>query len=77
MPESSVMRIVAWNINHRIREKAVPIQMTEAIVSLEPDVIVLTEYVHGPSCAAFLDELRRHGYPYWLVRNVDPARTTF
>jgi len=37
------VKIVAWNVNHRIREKAIPDQMIQAIVSLGPDVIVLTE----------------------------------
>jgi len=36
------MKIVAWNINYCIREKVVPDEMTEAAVSLGPNVIVLT-----------------------------------
>ena len=61
------MKIVAWNINHRIREKIIPDQMTEAIASLGPDVIVLTEYVHGPSRNDFLARLAYHGFCNWLV----------
>ena len=61
------MRILAWNINHRIREKVIPDQMIEAIVSLGPDVIVLTEYVHGPSRNAFLGKLADHGLCHWRV----------
>ena len=53
-------RIIAWNINHRIREKAIPDQMIEAIVSLGPDVIVLTEYVHGTTRTGFSCENSRN-----------------
>ncbi|MFI5456535.1 MAG: endonuclease/exonuclease/phosphatase family protein [Isosphaerales bacterium] len=63
---------MAWNINHRIREKVIPDQMTEAIVSLGPDVIVLTEYVHGPSRDGFLASLAHHGFRNWLVSDCRP-----
>jgi len=66
------MKIVAWNINHRIREKVIPDQMTEAIVSLGPDVIVLTEYVHGPSRDLFLARLADHGFCNSLVSACRP-----
>jgi len=61
------MKIVAWNINHRVREKVIPSQLTEAIASLGPDVIVLTEYVHGPSRDGFLASMANHGFCNWLV----------
>ena len=41
--------------------------MTEAIASLGPDVIVLTEYVHGPSRDVFIAKLENHGFCNWLV----------
>ncbi len=66
------MKIIAWNINHRIREKAIPHQMVEAIVSLAPDVIVLTEYVHGPSRDSFLAKLAKHGFGHWCVSDPRP-----
>jgi len=66
------VKIVAWNINHRIREKAIPDQMIEAIVSLGPDVVVLTEYVHGPSRGSFLAGLAQHGFGNWLVSERRP-----
>jgi hypothetical protein len=79
------MRIVAWNINHRIREKTIPDKMTEAIASLGPDVIVLTEYVHGSSRLRFLAALAELGFGHWLVSDPRPrenhvliaARTAF
>jgi len=66
------LKIVAWNINHRIREKAIPDQMIEAMVSLAPDVIVLTEYVHGPSRGSFLARLAEHGFGHWIVSDPRP-----
>ena len=48
--------------------------MTEAIVSLGPDVIVLTEYVHGPSRNVFLARLAHHGFCNWLVSECRPTR---
>jgi hypothetical protein len=41
--------------------------MTEALVSLDPDVIILTEYVHGPFRLEFLTELKEHDFAYRLV----------
>ena len=66
------MRIIAWNLNHRIREKAIPDQTTEAIVSLGPDVIVVTEYVHGPTRTGFLAALAQQGFGHWLVSDPRP-----
>jgi exonuclease III len=39
------MRLLAWNVNHRTFKKAIPPQMPVAILSLKPDVVILTEYV--------------------------------
>jgi Endonuclease/Exonuclease/phosphatase family len=66
------VRIIAWNINHRIREKAIPGKTIEAIVSLGPDVIVLTEYVHGPTRVDFLATLAQLGFGHWLVSDARP-----
>jgi endonuclease/exonuclease/phosphatase family metal-dependent hydrolase len=66
------VRIVAWNINHRAREKKIADQLAEAIASLDPDVIVLTEYVHGPSRAAFHASLVQHGFCHLLMSERTP-----
>lgn len=51
------MRVVAWNLNHRSRNRAIPPALPVGILSLNPDVVVLTEYVEGQRhswlCAAF------------------------
>jgi len=62
------LRIVAWNLNHRTYKKAIPQGLPEGIISLQPDVVVLTEYVEGPGHVAFCDALYSGGL-------VTPLRT--
>jgi hypothetical protein len=50
--------------NHRAKEKDIPNDMAEAISSLSPDVVVLTEYVHGLSCKTFIKQLADNGFLY-------------
>jgi endonuclease/exonuclease/phosphatase family metal-dependent hydrolase len=71
--EYAAVRIVAWNVNHRRLEKAIPDRMIEAIASLGPDVVVLTEYVHGRSRDGFLLRLADHGLSNWLVTERRPG----
>ena len=66
------MRIVAWNINHRTREIKIPEQFAEAIAALVPDVIVLTEYVHGPTRSAFHASLAQQGLDNLLISERRP-----
>src|SRR5271165_4862365 len=68
------LRVLAWNVNHRARAKAIPLTLADAIISLEPDVIVLTEYVHGATRSPFLAQLADCGLPYWLVSHVTPLK---
>jgi endonuclease/exonuclease/phosphatase family metal-dependent hydrolase len=56
------MKLLTWNVNHRVNEKTIPPQMAEAIVSLEPDVFVLTEFVDGPSRESFKSDLKLFGF---------------
>lgn len=43
------MRLVSWNIGHRVKARRIDPGLVAALWSLGPDVIVLTEYVPGPS----------------------------
>jgi endonuclease/exonuclease/phosphatase family metal-dependent hydrolase len=61
------MKILTWNINHRISKKKIPREMAEALASLSPDIIVLTEYVEGPSHNQFLADLKSEGFSYWRL----------
>ena len=56
------MKLLTWNVNHRIHEKVIPHLMAEAIDSLKPDIIVLTEFVDGPSRKSFFSELKSFGF---------------
>ena len=66
------MRLVTWNLNHKTRAKAIPPSLIDAVASLEPDLIALTEYVHGDSRRPFLAQLADRGLPYWHVSRVTP-----
>ena len=67
------MRVLAWNVNHRIREKAIPDDLAELFCSLHADVVLLNEFVDGPTRAPFRDSLRNLGYHHQLV-SFTPAR---
>ena len=60
------MKLLTWNINHRTKEKSIPDHMAEAIASLSPDVIVLTEYVHSLSRKTFIEQLTDNGFSYHI-----------
>lgn len=51
------MRILTWNLNHRAARRAIPDWIVSAIEPLNPDVVVLTEYVEGDDHAKFLASL--------------------
>jgi endonuclease/exonuclease/phosphatase family metal-dependent hydrolase len=68
------LRVLAWNLNHRAKAKVIPPALADAIASLEPDVIVLNEYVHGDSRYPFLEQLAERGFPHWQVSRVTPLR---
>jgi len=54
-PEAhGMMRLLTWNVNHRATRKRIPEGMSDAIGSLSPDVVVLTEYVPGPTREEFV-----------------------
>ncbi len=55
------MRILAWNINHRTRKMAVAAAIPAGILSLNPDAVVMTEYVEGPDHIAFCAALAAGG----------------
>lgn len=61
------MRILAWNVNHRTTQKRIPPDMAVAIGSLSPDVVVLTEYVPGPSREQFIADIDAAGLSYILT----------
>ncbi len=71
------MKILTWNINHRIGKKKIPLEMADALASLSPDIIVLTEYVQGPSHDRFLNDLKSNGFTNGDYRKTRSDRTEF
>jgi len=61
------MRLVAWNLNHRTRSKPIVPGVAEALLALEPDWLVLTEYVAHESHETFFDRLATAGIHYVCV----------
>jgi hypothetical protein len=55
------VRVAAWNLNHRTREKAIRPGTLEVMGDVDADVWVLTEFVDGESRAGFYDGLDRLG----------------
>jgi endonuclease/exonuclease/phosphatase family metal-dependent hydrolase len=65
------MKLLTWNVNHRTKEKPIPPHMAKAIASLEPDFVVLTEFVDGFSRKNFFEELKKFGYTYNISNGAD------
>lgn len=61
------MRIVSWNLGHQTQERRLKPRLQEALALLVPDVLVLNEYVHGPSRDLFVEALRGQSLANLLV----------
>jgi endonuclease/exonuclease/phosphatase family metal-dependent hydrolase len=66
------MKILAWNVNHRARPKAIPPGLGEAIGAMAPDLVVLTEYVPSDSHAGFLSALGTFGLLHTCISGAAP-----
>ncbi|MCW3051807.1 MAG: hypothetical protein JWN14_977 [Chthonomonadales bacterium] len=61
------MKLVVWNIGHRATQRKISPLLASAVMSLEPDILVLTEYVHSARCDLFLSELAENGLSHSLM----------
>lgn len=61
------MKIISWNLNHRTLEKPIPATVIDSLQHLDADIVVLNEYVDGPSRAEFKDNLNGIGYGHLAV----------
>lgn len=61
------MRIAAWNLGHQVRERPITKQFHDAVSALAPDVLILNEYVHGPTRDAMIEALKGDGLEHHLV----------
>ena len=66
------MKLLTWNVNHRTRRMAISPLVAEAIASLTPDIVVLTEYVQGPSHESFIADLAFNGLNHSLISIKSP-----
>jgi endonuclease/exonuclease/phosphatase family metal-dependent hydrolase len=55
------IRLLTWNLSHQTRQKRTPPELAPAILALRPDVVVLTEFVPGPSRSHFYHGLAAGG----------------
>lgn len=63
----SPVKVVAWNLGHQVRQKQNLGNLGELFAALDADVLLLNEFVDGPSRGPFRDSLRSAGYPHQLV----------
>ena len=56
------MRFAAWNVAHQILPRLFPADVLQALLSLEPDVVVFTEYVPGPDHERVVADLTAAGF---------------
>ncbi|HET9236139.1 MAG TPA: endonuclease/exonuclease/phosphatase family protein [Oligoflexus sp.] len=61
------MRIITWNVNHRTKEVPIRSGLIEALLALEADVMIITEFVPGKSRTAFYQALSDGGYPFTII----------
>jgi endonuclease/exonuclease/phosphatase family metal-dependent hydrolase len=61
------MKLLTWNVNHRTHPRPIPDLVPDAIEALAPDLLVLTEYVRGPSHPSFLSRLAGLGLGHTLI----------
>lgn len=55
------MKIISWNLGHQTREKPLAAGLIDAIECLNPDVLVLNEFVDGPTRQTLYHGLERLG----------------
>jgi hypothetical protein len=61
------MKILSWNLNHRIQLKIIPVAVLSIIDEISPDLIVLSEYVDGKERIPFKYGLDQIGFQHISV----------
>jgi hypothetical protein len=64
---TQLMKIISWNLNHRTIEKAIPLDAIRFFSDFAADLIVLNEFVDGPSRKMFKEGLKQIGYGHQFV----------
>lgn len=68
-----MIRIATLNMNHRINAIPVPDLFFDIIMDLSPDVLILTEYVHGRNSRNFACRMNAIGF-YFHCSNYVPGQ---
>jgi len=63
------MKILSWNINHRIQMKKIPTSVLSIINEISPDLLVLNEYVDGDERIHFKYGLKENGFTHISISN--------
>jgi hypothetical protein len=61
------MRLLTWNVGHQTRPKALPARLAVPLACLQPDALVLTEYVYHEAHEAFFGLLASVGLKHRAV----------
>jgi len=61
------LRVMAWNLKHAARPKAVPPTVAFVLAAFDIDVALFNEYVDQPNLVLFGDQLAEAGYTHRLV----------
>jgi hypothetical protein len=61
------MRLVTWNLGHRLNGGHAPDNVITALAALEPDIVILTERLPGPARRSFLGSLAGLGLKHHLA----------
>jgi len=61
------MRLVTWNLGHRLNGGHGPDNVITALTALEPDIVILTDRLPGPARRSFLASLAGIGLTHQLA----------
>lgn len=70
--QNGSIRVITWNLNHRAKRHQIPRWIAGSILSAEPDVVVLTEYVEGADHRQFVDDLKAGGLAFFQKTDYTP-----
>lgn len=67
------MKIIAWNLAHQVRKRAIPDYLVDVIRDLEADTVLFNEYVDDEIREPFKEAMREAGFLFQAV-SYTPAR---
>ena len=64
---SGRLKVLAWNLNHRVNQKVIPPSVAGVLADLDVDIALFNEFVERSPRAAFRQQLTERGYVHQLV----------